>query len=34
MAEEMINEHGGRRDWAVGMGLVLAEPGKGDKILV
>ncbi|KAJ7634782.1 hypothetical protein FB45DRAFT_909844 [Roridomyces roridus] len=32
MAEEMIREHGGRRDWAVGMGLVLAaEPDIDDK---
>ncbi|KZV67989.1 hypothetical protein PENSPDRAFT_610701 [Peniophora sp. CONT] len=26
MANEMIEEHGGRRDWAIKMGLVLTEP--------
>ncbi|KZV75940.1 hypothetical protein PENSPDRAFT_646741 [Peniophora sp. CONT] len=30
MAEDMIEKHGGRRDWAIGMGLVLAESGEKD----
>ncbi|KAI0026705.1 hypothetical protein K488DRAFT_65134 [Vararia minispora EC-137] len=35
MAEEMIEEHDGRRDWAVGMGLVLPQSGeKGTQVFV
>ncbi|KZV75861.1 hypothetical protein PENSPDRAFT_741509 [Peniophora sp. CONT] len=34
MAEEMIEEHGGRRDWAIRMGLVLADSGENDTTVI
>ncbi|KZV75959.1 hypothetical protein PENSPDRAFT_646760 [Peniophora sp. CONT] len=34
MAEEMIGEHGGRREWAVGMGLVLPKSGEGNAEII
>ncbi|EJD33851.1 hypothetical protein AURDEDRAFT_117804 [Auricularia subglabra TFB-10046 SS5] len=34
MAEELMEEHGGRRDWAIGMGLIVPEAGDNRRKVV